>query len=122
MPVGIGSALPGNMVYYYIKRTDNSMPKIVYEKGITGTELISKNIKEFKGHYIKFNIDPNGIIEAVSYLGSEEVVVPSLNSFIGLSVDYLNKITKRNDSGLIPDIAEFLSENWAIALYHELFS
>jgi hypothetical protein len=109
MPVGIGSSLPSKMVYYYIKRTDNSMPKIVYEKGIVGTELISKNIKDFKGHYIKFNIDPNGIIEAVSYLGSEEVVVPSLNSFIGLSVEYLNKITKRNDAGLIPDIAEFLS-------------
>lgn len=70
MPVGLGSTLPSKMVYYYIKRTDNSMPKIVYEKGITGTELISKNIKDFKGHYIKFNIDPNGIIEAVSYLGS----------------------------------------------------
>lgn len=51
-----------------------------------GSELISKNINDFKGHYIKFNIDPNGIIEAVSYLGSEEVVVPSLNAFIGLSV------------------------------------
>lgn len=37
MPVGIGSALPGKMVYYYIKRTDNSMPKVVYEKGIIGT-------------------------------------------------------------------------------------
>ena len=62
MPVGLGSSLPSKMVYYYIKRTDNSMPKIVYEKGITGTELISKNMNDFKGHYIKFNIDPNGII------------------------------------------------------------
>lgn len=97
------------MVYYYIKRTDNSQPKVVYEKVLTSTELISKNINDFKGHYIKFIIDPNGIIEAVSYLGNEEVVVPSLNSFIGLSVEYLNKITKRNDAGLIPDIAEFLS-------------
>lgn len=109
MPVGIGSALPGDMVYYYIKRTDNSQPKVVYEKGLTNSELISKNITNYKGHYIRFCIDPNGIIEAVSYLGTEEVVVPSLNSFIGLSVEYLNKITKRNNAGLIPDIAEFLS-------------
>lgn len=29
MPVGIGSALFGDMVYYYIKKTDNSLPKIV---------------------------------------------------------------------------------------------
>ena len=34
MPVGIGSALFGNMVYYYIKRSDNSFPKIVLEKGV----------------------------------------------------------------------------------------
>jgi hypothetical protein len=45
------------------------------------------------------------MIESVSYLGSEQVVVPSLNSFIGLKIEYLNKITKRNDAGLIPDIA-----------------
>jgi hypothetical protein len=45
MPVGVGSALPGNMVYYFIKRTDNTMPKIVYERGLIGNELISKNIK-----------------------------------------------------------------------------
>ena len=43
-------------------------------------------------------------------------------SFIGLSLTYLNKIIKRNDIGMIPDAAEFLSENWAICLYHELFS
>lgn len=35
MPVGIGSFLPGGMVYYYIKRTDTSLPKVVYEKAIT---------------------------------------------------------------------------------------
>lgn len=62
------------------------------------------------------------MIESVSYMGSEGVVVPSLMSFVGMSVTYLNKIMKRNDHGMIPDIVEFLSENWAICLYHELFS
>lgn len=86
MPVGVGSALFDSMVYYHIKRTDNSLPKVVLEKGIRSEELISKTIKNFKGHYIKFSIDPNGLIEYVSYLGSEQVVVPSLMSFIGLSI------------------------------------
>jgi hypothetical protein len=118
MPIGIGSSLFGDMVYYHIKRTDNSLPKIVLEKGVKTQDLISKNIKGFKGHYIKFSIDPHGIIEYVSYLGSEQVVVPSLMSLVGLSIEYLNKVCKRNDNGLIPDIVEFLSENWAICLYH----
>jgi len=34
MPVGVGSALFGDMVYYFIKRTDNSLPKAVLDKGI----------------------------------------------------------------------------------------
>lgn len=109
MPIGTGSALFDDMVYYFIKRTDNSMPKVVLEKGVRSEELISNNIKNYKGHYIKFSVDPNGIIESVSYLGSEQVIVPSLMSFIGLSIEYLNKVSKRNDNGLIPDIVEFLS-------------
>ncbi len=83
---------------------------------------MSKNIKNFKGHYIKFTMDPHGIIESVSYYGSQQVVMPSLMSLIGLSISYLNKLSSRNDNGLIPDVAEFLSQNWAICLYHELFS
>lgn len=75
-----------------------------------------------KGHYIRFSIDSNGIIDSVSYMGNEQVVVPSLMSFVGMSITYLNKIIKRNDHGMIQDIVEFLSENWAICLYHELFS
>lgn len=110
------------MVYYHIKRAENSLPKVVLEKGIRNQELISKNMKDFKGHYIKFSIDPNGIIESVSYYGSEAVMMPSIMSFVGMSITYLNKIMKRNDLGMIPDIVEFLSENWAICLYHELFS
>lgn len=42
-------------------------------------------------------------------MGSEGVVVPSLMSFVGMSVTYLNKIMKRNDHGMITDIVEFLS-------------
>lgn len=29
IPVGIGSTLFNNMVYYYIKRAENSLPKVV---------------------------------------------------------------------------------------------
>jgi hypothetical protein len=39
-----------------------------------------------------------------------------------LSSKYLNKLTQRFSGGLISNVSEFLSENWAIALYHEWFS
>ena len=105
MPVGLGSTLFEGTVYYYVKRTENALPKAVFEKGIRSDELISKNIKDFKGHYLRFGIDPNGMIESVSYMGNEDVSVPSLVSFVGLSKTYLNRIGKRNDSGMIPDAA-----------------
>ncbi len=51
--------------------------------------------------------------------GKEAVSVQSLISFVGLSEKYLNRLDQRFKSGLIPDICEFLSENWAMGLYHE---
>ena len=38
-----------------------------------------------------------------------------------LHENYLNSLTSRYENGIIPNVAEFLSENWAIALYHEWF-
>ena len=43
-------------------------------------------------------------------------------SLVGLSETYLNSLDSRFSHGLIPNITQFLSENWAIALYHEYFS
>lgn len=54
-------------------------------------------------------------------MGSEEVILQSLWSFVGLHENYLNSLTSRYEQGIIPNVAEFLSENWAIALYHEWF-
>lgn len=54
-------------------------------------------------------------------MGSEEIVLQSLWSFVGLHENYLNQLTSRFEKGIIPNVVEFLSENWAIALYHEWF-
>jgi len=56
----------------------------------------------------------------VTYFGSEAIHTPSLIQFVELSVRYLNKLESRLK--LITNVSEFLSENWAIALYHEWFS
>lgn len=75
-----------------------------------------------KGHYLKFAFDNNGMIKTVTYLGSEMVQVSSLVSLVGLSETYLNKLIERHEGGLIENVTEFLSENWAMALYHQWFS
>lgn len=84
--------------------------------------IVSDNLKEGQGHYLKFEFDNNGIVSAVTYLGTEPISVPSLVNLIGLSETYLNRLSERFQSGLIENLAEFMSENWALALYHEWFS
>jgi hypothetical protein len=41
---------------------------------------------------------------------------------VGLHENYLNELLKRYEVKLVEDIPEFLSENWAMALYHDNFS
>lgn len=74
-----------------------------------------------KGHFIKFTFNSIGLIDSVTYMGDEEVILQSLWSFVGLHENYLNQLTSRYEAGIIPNVVEFLSENWAIALYHEWF-
>jgi len=122
MPKGVGAFLPGNLLYYHVKRNDFFRPKVTLAVEKNRKDMVSDNFHENKGQFLSFSLDNNGIIESVSYLGSEFVSVQSLASFVGLSESYLNQLEPRSSKGLIPNISEFLSQNWAIALYHEWFS
>ena len=46
----------------------------------------------------------------------------ALVSLVGLHETYLNKLLNRFEGDLIDNIPIFLSENWALALYHDKFS
>ena len=120
MPKGVGAYLPGNLIHYHVKRNDFFRPKITMSAEKNRKDLFSDNLN--KGQFLSFSLDNNGIIDSASYLGSELVSVQSLASFVGLSESYLNQLEPRSSKGLIPNISEFLSENWAMALYHEWFS
>lgn len=133
MPIGIGSFLPGELHYYYIKKNDFGKPKLTIDKPNNRKSLISDNLEllassknklkfEYKGNYLAFNFDNNGLVDSVTFMGSEQVSVQSLIGFVGLSERYFNKLDTRFNNKLIPDVSEFLSENWAMALYHEWFS
>jgi hypothetical protein len=83
---------------------------------------MSDNLNKGQGHYLEFTFDNNGLVKGVVYLGTEPIQVASLVSLVGLSETYLNKLIERHADQLIDNITEFLSENWAIALYHQWFS
>ena len=56
------------------------------------------------------------------YLGKKQIDYRALVSLVGLHETYLNKLLNRFEEKLITDIPDFLSENWALALYHDKFS
>lgn len=123
MPVGQGGYLPNGYIYYQIKATGEGKPQNLVA-GMPNREPIVSNCLEKHEHFIKFTFDNNGLINSVTYLGKEHISVPSLLSLIGLSETYLNRLEERSQPGsnLIANLTEFLSENWAMALYHEWFS
>jgi len=86
-------------------------------------DLLCDNLRDenAKGNFIEFSFNSIGLIDTVTYMGDEEVILQSLWSFVGLHENYLNNLTSRYEHGIIPNVVQFLSENWAIALYHEWF-
>jgi len=125
LPQGQGGILPRDVIYYHIKTTNplQIKPGQQIDTVKNRKDLICDNLNDetLKGHFIKFSFNSIGLIDAVTYMGSEEVILQSLWSFVGLHENYLNSLTSRFDKGIIPNVVEFLSENWAIALYHEWF-
>ena len=122
LPQGQGGVLPGGIIYYNIKTTNPLVlnprrPQVQNRKGLTCDNLDASG----KGHFIQFTFNSIGLIDSVTYMGTEEIVLQSLWSFVGLHENYLNSLTSRYEQGIIPNVVEFLSENWAIALYHEWF-
>lgn len=114
--------IPTNITYYNIKTTNPLMLKPGIEVQKNRNDLVCDNMNENgKGHFIRFTFNNIGLIDSVTYMGNEEVVLQSLWSFVGLHENYLNNLTARYEKGIIPNVVEFLSENWAIALYHEWF-
>jgi len=123
LPQGQGGVLPGEIIYYHIKTTNPLIlnPSEAEVKNRNGLTCDNLDVQTGKGHFIKFTFNSIGLIDSVTYMGSEEIILQSLWSFVGLHENYLNSLTSRYEKGIIPNVVEFLSENWAIALYHEWF-
>lgn len=127
MPRGKGGVLPGGFYYYFILAPKYADPKELRNKAKNRPDVISDTIKvdnegTVTGHYIKFTFSNIGLVDSVTYYSKEPIEVQSLWRFVGLSETYLNKLSERFNSKLLPDVAEFLSENWAMAIYHDKFA
>ena len=120
LPLPIGCYLPDDYIFYKAKSTKETNPHIT-SKELNRQPFIYNTLEE-GGCYLSFSFNIFGIIDSVVYLGKKDIDYRALVSLVGLHETYLNKLLNRFEEKLITDIPEFLSENWALALYHDKFS
>mmetsp|Transcript_104630 Transcript_104630/g.197075 ORF Transcript_104630/g.197075 Transcript_104630/m.197075 type:complete len:1537 (-) Transcript_104630:70-4680(-) len=122
MPIAKGGFLPGNLHYYRItsaRRNESQAEEAVREDQVIVTDTLDTD--NGKGHFCRLTIDGFGKVDSITYLGGEELQVESLWSLVGLSETFLNHLYVRWRDGDIPDIVEFLTDEWATALFHDRF-
>jgi hypothetical protein len=121
MPIAKGGFLPGNLHYYRItscKRDAQAEPAANSADREIFTDTLDTN---GHGHFCRLTIDGFGKVDSITYLGGEEIQAESLWSLVGLSETFLNHLYLRWRDGDIPDIVEFLTDEWATALFHDRF-
>uniref|UniRef100_A0A7S1WTM7 CFAP61 dimerisation domain-containing protein n=1 Tax=Alexandrium catenella TaxID=2925 RepID=A0A7S1WTM7_ALECA len=123
MPIAKGGLLPGRLHYYRIHscrrgelRAEQAEPRA--DRVIVTDTLDTTN---GQGHFCRLTVDSFGKVDSITYLGGEELQVESLWSLVGLSETFLNHLFVRWRDGDIPDIVEFLTDEWAMALFHDRF-
>ena len=120
LPLPLGCYLPDDYIFYKAKSTKETNPYIS-QKELNRQPLIYNTLEQ-GGCYLSFSFNIFGIIDSVVYLGKKPIDYRALVSLVGLHETYLDKLLNRFEGELINDIPEFLSENWALALYHDKFS
>jgi hypothetical protein len=120
LPLPTGCYLPDDYIFYKAKSTKETNPYII-QKELNRQPLIYNTLEQ-GGCYLSFSFNIFGIIDSVVYLGKKPIDYRALVSLVGLHETYLDKLLNRFEGELINDIPEFLSENWALALYHDKFS
>lgn len=122
MPIAKGGFLPGNLHYYRItsaRKNDQAGQQELRDDQVIVTDTLDMNTG--KGHFCRLTIDSFGKVDSITYLGGEELQVESLWSLVGLSETFLNHLFVRWKHKDIPDIVEFLTDEWATALFHDRF-
>jgi len=120
LPLPLGCYLPDDYIFYKVKSTKETNP-IISGKELNRQPLVYNTLEQ-GGCYLSFSFNIFGIIDSVVYLGKKQIDYSALVSLVGLHETYLDKLLNRFEGELITDIPEFLSENWALALYHDKFT
>lgn len=122
MPIAKGGLLPGNLHYYRIHACKRADAQVVAPEPKEDRVIVTDTLEPSgKGHFCRLTIDSFGKVDSITYIGGEDLQAESLWSLVGFSETFLNHLYARWKDGDIPDIVEFLTDEWATALYHDRF-
>lgn len=71
--------------------------------------------------YCKISLDNYDFIAAITCLSDRPVNSSHLEQLIGVHQSYVNSLVLTYNEGRIPDLLDFLEEDWADVLYHDRF-
>ncbi|KAJ3349288.1 hypothetical protein HDU83_000671 [Entophlyctis luteolus] len=114
------AVLPGNLVYLHFDepRLPSHSFEFVKKQANYGRDLV---INTDTLGYFRIRVDPFGFIRSLTYLGERRIPVENYLCLYGLNEKYLNGLVSRFDEGIISDFVSFLSETWALPIFHDRF-
>lgn len=72
--------------------------------------------------YTLLNLDADGAVHSITYLGRVAVPAARLGALVGLHGNYLNQLAPRYAAGEVPDLLTFLvGDGWSELLFHDGF-
>jgi len=115
-----GAVLPGPLHYVAISQPVPGCETYVKMKAHPsfGRELANDGGPD---EYCAVRLDKHSVIRGIVYLGKQPIEEQNWMCLIGLPESALNNLAPRFDEGIVPDLPQFLRENWATALYHDRF-
>ncbi|KAJ1342699.1 hypothetical protein BSLG_002796 [Batrachochytrium salamandrivorans] len=112
--------LPGGMYYLHFDcpRLPGLLSLQSQNAAIYGRDMIIDNDQT---GYFKIHLDVDGFITSITYIGRDVIPADNILCLYGVHQKYLNRLVSRFDEGVITDFITYLSEPWALPLYHDRF-
>jgi adenylate kinase family enzyme len=129
-PLGASACLPGGLYYTHIEcpplpGVGSDEPPFEFGRElITNPKDVLAKVGGGRGiglRYCRVVLDVHRRVVGITYLGAQPIEDRNIAGLVGLQEAYVGSMEHFFDKGAIPDMAKFLRDDWAVAIYHDRF-
>eukprot|EP00873_Tetraselmis_striata_P013731 jgi/Tetstr1/433995/TSEL_023169.t1 len=113
----VGTDLPGGGSIIYV-----GTPNAIAHPGMDPQYGGQKVFTSTETGYCQLVLDENMVVESFIYAGPMQVDGATYQGIVGISSKYLNDLVAKWEAGLVPDLIEYLTQNWALLYQHDRFA